>query len=256
MNKLFDLTGRVALITGGSRGLGKEMAEGLAEAGAAVYILARRQQWLDPTLDELRTHGFHANGMVCDVSDPEQAQAAVSRCADVFGKIDILVNNAGITWAANAEDMPLDKWRRVIDTNLTGAFLFCHYVGRHMIGNRYGRIINIASINAVQGGLPMMEIPLVGYAASKGGLISLTRELAAEWGRHNIRVNGIAPGYFPTRMTEPLWAAAETFVRDRVPLGRAGAAGEIKGVAVFLAADASNYITGQTIIVDGGTTLV
>ncbi len=256
MNKLFDLTGRVALVTGGSRGLGKEIADGMAEAGAAVFVLSRRQQWLDPALQDLQGHGFHSAGMVCDVSDADQVHAAVARCAEIFGKIDILVNNAGVTWAARAEEMPLDKWQRVIDTNLTGAFLFCNAVGRHMIHNRYGRIINIASINAVQGGLPMMEIPLAGYAASKGGLISLTRELAAEWGRHNVRVNGIAPGYFPTRMTEPLWAAAEAFVRDRVPLGRAGSAGEIKGVAVFLAADASNYITGQTIIVDGGTTLV
>ena len=256
VQKLFDLTGRAALVTGGSRGLGKEIAEGLAEAGAAVFILARREQWLNPTLDEFRARGFRVSGMLCDVGDPEQSQAAVEKCVEAFGNVEILVNNAGVSWGAPAEDMPLDKWRRVIDTNLTGAFLFCQHAGRHMIRNRYGRIVNIASINAVQGGLPMTEVPVAGYVASKGGLIALTRELAAKWGRHGIRVNGIAPGYFPTRMTEPLWAAAQEFARDRVPLARAGAAGDMKGVAVFLASDASNYVTGQTIIVDGGTTLV
>lgn len=256
VQRLFDLSGRVALVTGASRGLGQEIAQGLAEAGAAVFVLARRDQWLGPALDEFRSRGFRVEGMICDVADPDQVRSAVERCIASFGTVDVLVNNAGVTWGSPAEDMPLDKWRQVIDTNLTGAFLFCQHAGRHMIANRYGRIINIASINAVQGGLPMMDVPVAGYVASKGGLIALTRELAAKWGRFGIRVNAIAPGYFPTRMTKPLWEQAEAVMRDRVPLGRAGSAGEIKGVAVFLAADASNYLTGQTIIVDGGTTLV
>jgi NAD(P)-dependent dehydrogenase (short-subunit alcohol dehydrogenase family) len=256
IHRLFDLTDRVALITGGSRGLGKEMAEGMAEAGARVFVLARREQWLSPTLEEFRHRGFTADGMPCDVADEVQVQAAVERCVDTFGRVDVLVNNAGISWGAPAEEMPLAKWREVIDTNLTGAFLFCQHAGKHMIRNGYGRIINIASINAVQGGLPMMDVPVSGYVASKGGLIALTRELAAKWGRYGIRVNGIAPGYFPTRMTKPLWEEAKVLMRERVPLGRSGCPGEMKGVAVFLAADASNYMTGQTIIVDGGTTLV
>lgn len=256
VRQLFDLNGRVALVTGGSRGLGKEMAEGIAEAGGSIFVLARREQWLTPTLEEFRQRGFRVEGLTCDVGDPDQVQTAVEKCVEEFGKLDILVNNAGISWGAPAEDMPLAKWREVIDTNLTGAFLFCQHAGRHMIRAGYGRIINVASINAVQGGLPMMDVPVSGYVASKGGLIALTRELAAKWGRHGIRVNGIAPGYFPTRMTKPLWEEFKAVMRERVPLGRSGMEGEMKGVAVFLAADASNYMTGQTIIIDGGTTLV
>ncbi len=251
---LFDLTDRVALVTGGSRGIGKEIAEGFAEAGASVFILARREQWLEPAVAELRGCGFRCDGMICDVADHLQASAAVDRCIQTFGKIDVLVNNAGITWGAPAEDMPLDKWHSVIETNLTGAFLFAQFAGRHMIARSYGRIINVSSVNAVQGGISP-DIPTCGYVASKGGLIALTRELAVKWGPHGIRVNCIAPGLFETRMTALIWDNAEQAVRHAAALRRAGLPGELKGVAVFLAADASNYITGQTIIVDGGMTL-
>lgn len=256
LDKLFDLSGRVALVTGGSRGLGREMAEGLAEAGASLLILARREQWLEPTLADFRARGFRCEGLIADVSNPADVQAAVSKTLETYGRLDILVNNAGISWGAPPEQMPLDKWRLVLDINLTGAFLFCQAAAAEMIRRQYGRIINVSSINAIQGGLPMQEVSTAGYVAAKGGLISLTRELAAKWARHNIRVNAIAPGYFPTRMTEKIWALAEGWVRAGVPMGRGGREGEIKGVAVFLAADASNYITGQTIVVDGGTVLV
>lgn len=252
---LFRLDGRVALITGGSRGLGEEIAEGLAEAGASILIAARREQWLTPTLDAFRARGFRCEGAICDVSDPVQVQATVDQALRSFGQIDILVNNAGVSWGAPAEEMPLDKWRMVLDINLTGSFLFAQAAGRHMIERRFGRIVNITSINAIQGGLPIGEIAAAGYVASKGGLIALTRELAAKWARHNIRVNGIAPGYFPTRMTEKIWDRAEQMASG-IPMGRGGAEDEMKGVALFLAADASNYITGQTIVVDGGTVLV
>jgi NAD(P)-dependent dehydrogenase (short-subunit alcohol dehydrogenase family) len=255
MDKSFDLTDRVALVTGGSRGIGKEIAEGFAEAGASIFVLARREQWLEPALAEFRGRGFRCEGMICDVGDHAQASAAVDRCIATFGKLDILVNNAGVSWGAAAEDMPLDKWHKVIETNLTGSFLFCQFAGRHMISRAYGRIINISSINALQGGVST-DVPICGYVASKGGLIALTRELAVKWGPHGIRVNCIAPGLFQTRMTELIWTSAERQVRERAPLRRAGLPGELKGVAVFLAADASNYITGQTIVVDGGVTLV
>ncbi|MBK5293171.1 MAG: SDR family oxidoreductase [Acidobacteriia bacterium] len=254
--QLFNLAGQVALVTGGSRGLGMQMAAGLAEAGASLFLLARRMEWLAPTLNEFGARGFPCHGMSCDVSDPEQVRKAVDAAVTQFGKLDILVNNAGVSWGAKAEEMPLEKWRMVLDINLTGAFLFCQEAGRLMIRQGSGNIINIASINALTGGLPMQEIAAAGYVASKGGLVALTRELAAKWGPHGIRVNGIAPGYFPSRMTEKIWDQAAPVMRDRVPLGRGGAEDELKGVAVFLASAASGYITGQTLVVDGGTTLV
>jgi NAD(P)-dependent dehydrogenase (short-subunit alcohol dehydrogenase family) len=253
--QLFDLTGKVALVTGGSRGLGQEMAEGLAEAGAALMLLARREQWLGPAVEELKGCGFRCEGAVCDVSKPTEVEAAVKQTLSAFGQIDILVNNAGVTWGAPAEEMPLDKWRMVVDIDLTGPFLFCQAAGREMIKRQYGRIINVASIAGLKGSLPDAQ-HTAGYVAAKGGLIALTRELAAKWARHNIRVNAIAPGFFPSRMTEKVLEREEARIAARTPMGRVGSAGELKGVAVFLAADASNYITGQTIVVDGGTTIV
>ena len=146
IQELFALTGRVAIVTGGSRGLGEEMAEGLAEAGAALMICARREQWLTPTLERFAARGFRVEGLVADVSNPADVQAVVDRTMAIYGRIDILVNNAGITWGARPEDMPLDKWQKVIDVNLTGAFLFAQAAGREMLKREYGRIINIASI--------------------------------------------------------------------------------------------------------------
>jgi NAD(P)-dependent dehydrogenase (short-subunit alcohol dehydrogenase family) len=256
VHHLFDLSGQVALITGGSRGLGREIAEGLAEAGASLMLLARREQWLIPTLEEFRGKGFRCEGMICDAGAAEQIEPAVARTLEIYGQIDILVNNAGVSWGAPAETMALDKWRRVIDVNLTGAFLFCQAVGREMIRSGGGRIVNISSINALTGGLVMPDVPNASYVASKGGLTALTRELAAKWGRHGIRVNAIAPGYFPSRMTERIWDRVQARIEQLVPLGRSGHEGELKGVAVFLASAASSYVTGQTIVVDGGTTLV
>jgi gluconate 5-dehydrogenase len=253
---LFDLSDDVALVTGGSRGLGLEIAEGLAEAGASLMLLARREEWLRPAVADLRERGYRVEGMVCDVSQPEQVEAAVKWTLEVYGQIDILVNNAGVTWGAKAEEMPLEKWKMVLDVNLTGAFLFCQAVGRHMIERRFGRIINIASINGIYGGLILKETHLSGYVASKAGLIGLTQELAARWACYNIRVNAIAPGYFETRMTEKIWEAAQKQMEEDVPMGRGGSEGEMKGVAIFLASAASDYVTGQTIVVDGGATLV
>jgi gluconate 5-dehydrogenase len=251
--QLFDLTGRIAIVTGGSRGLGQEMAEGLAEAGASLMLCARRDEWLNPTVDELRGRGFRVEGALCDVSKPRDVQAVVDKTLAAFGTIDILVNNAGVTWGEAPEKMPLDKWQRVIDANLTGAFLFSQAAGREMLKRQYGRIINIASIAGLQGSVNGPHY--VGYAASKAGLMGLTRELAASWGRQNIRVNAIAPGFFHSRLADAAIPLAEPSIKQFSPIPRIGAAGELKGVAVFLAADASNYMTGQVIVVDGGRSI-
>ncbi len=254
IRELFDLSGRVAIVTGGSRGLGREMAEGLAEAGASLMLCARREQWLASTLNEMRERGFTVEGKICDVSNPEHVLSVVEETVSAYGKIDILVNNAGITWGERPELMPLDKWRKVIDINLTGAFLFAQAAGREMLKRTYGRIINVASVSGLQAAVAGPHF--AGYAASKAGLLGLTRELAATWGGAGIRVNAIAPGFFHSRLADAVIEQNEAFIQATNPIPRVGEAGELKGVAVFLASDASNYITGQTIIVDGGGTIV
>ena len=253
INELFSLTGRVAIVTGGSRGLGREMAEGLAEAGASLMLCARRPEWLTPTVEEMRARGFRVEAMVCDVARPADVQAVVDRTISTLGKVDILVNNAGVTWAAEPEDMPLDKWQKVVDINLTGAFLFAQAAGRDMLTRQWGRIINVASISGLQASVKGPHY--APYAATKAGLMGLTRELAASWGRQNIRVNAIAPGFFHSRLADAAIEMSEPAIKATSPIPRVGNAGELKGVAVFLAADASNYITGQTIVVDGGRTI-
>jgi gluconate 5-dehydrogenase len=253
IKQLFELKGRVAIVTGGSRGLGREMAEGLAEAGASLMLCARRDEWLTPAVTEMRVEGFKVEGALCDVSKAADVQAVVDKTIALFGKIDILVNNAGVTWAAEPEDMPLEKWQKVVDTNLTGAFLFSQAVSRDMLKREWGRIINIASIAGMHASVQGPHY--AAYAATKAGLIGLTRELAVSWARKGIRVNAIAPGFFHSRLADGAIAMNEASIKATSPIPRVGDAGELKGVAVFLAADASNYITGQTIVVDGGRTI-
>ena len=252
--RLFDLSGRAAIVTGGSRGLGLEMAEGLAEAGAALMLCARREQWLTPAVEALRARGFRVEARLCDVSKPEDVQAVVDAAVAAYGKVDILVNNAGVSWGEEPERMPLEKWRSVLDTNLTGAFLFAQAAGREMLKRRDGRIINVASVAGLRSAVAGPHY--AAYVASKAGLMGLTRELAATWGPQGIRVNAIAPGFFHSRLADPVIAQVEPLIQARNPIPRVGAPGELKGVAVFLAADASSYITGQTIVVDGGGTIV
>lgn len=253
LTRLFDLTGRVAIVTGGSRGLGQEMAEGLAEAGAVLVLCARRQAWLDPTVEAFRARGVTVEGMVCDVSRAADIDAVVAATIARFGKVDILVNNAGISWGAEPEDLPLDKWQKVIDVNLTGAFAFAQAAGRDMLRRGDGCIINVASIAGLQA---LVQGPhYAAYAASKAGLLGLTRELAASWGPKGIRVNAIAPGFFPSRLSDPVLHLAEPAIKLRNPLPRIGREGELKGVVVFLAAAASSYMTGQVLVVDGGGTI-
>ena len=227
IGKLFDLSGRVAIITGGSRGLGAEFAEGLAEAGASLMLCARRDEWLLPGAEALRGRGFTVDAMRCDVSSETDVQAVVDATVERFGTIDILVNNAGISWGERPEAMTLAQWKKVIDVNLTGAFLCSQAAGREMIKRRYGRIINIASIAGMQGNVNGPYY--AGYAASKAGLMGLTRELAASWGRHGIRVNAIAPGFFHSRLSDSSIAQVESSLNAVTPLGRVGSPGELKG---------------------------
>ncbi len=255
VNSLFDLGGKSAIITGGSRGLGLEMAEALAEAGASIFLVARREKWLKPAIEGMQRRGFRCEGALCDVSEEEQVGQTVDKAIATLGKIDILVNNAGITWGAKAEDMPPEKWKAVVEVNLTGTWLFAQHVGRHMLERESGCIINIASISGLSGSV-IPESGLVGYAASKAGVMGMTRELASQWGRRGIRVNAVAPGLFPSRMTEEILLRVQKEYEAGVPLGRIGRPGELKGVVLFLASDASSYITGQTIVVDGGATIV
>ena len=253
ISELFNLKDRVAIVTGGSRGLGQEMAEGLAEAGASLMLCARRDEWLTPTVDAFRARGFTVEGMLCDVSKAADVQAVVDKTVSRFGKVDVLINNAGVTWAAEPEDLPLEKWQKVVDINLTGAFLFAQAAGRDMLKREWGRIINIASIAGMHASVNGPHY--APYAATKAGLIGLTKELAVSWARKGIRVNAIAPGFFHSRLADGAIAMNAGAIKASSPIPRVGDAGELKGVAVFLAADASNYITGQTIVVDGGRTI-
>ncbi len=253
IKELFDLTGKTAIVTGGSRGIGKEMAEGLAEAGAKLMLCARRAEWLDETLQEFRAKNFRVEGKICDVSKADDVQALVDETVKTFSKIDVLINNAGVTWGAMPEEMPLAQWQKVLDVNLTGCFIVAQAVGREMLKRESGSIINIASIAGLTSSAngPFYA----GYAASKAGLIGLTRELAASWGRKGIRVNAIAPGFFHSRLADSVIDIYERSIQEINAIPRIGREGELKGAAVFLASDASSYVTGQTLVVDGGMTV-
>ena len=253
VKELFDLTGKTAIVTGGSRGIGKEMAEALGEVGTNLMLCARRAEWLDETVKEFEGKGFTVAGAVCDVANAEDVQTVVAATIAKFGTVDILINNAGISWGAMPEDMPLDQWQKVIDVNLTGCFLFAQAAGREMLKQKSGSIINIASIAGLTSSAngPFYA----GYVASKAGLIGLTRELAASWGRKGIRVNAIAPGFFHSRLADAVIDIYERSIQENNVIPRVGDEGELKGVTVFLASDASSYVTGQTIAVDGGMTV-
>lgn len=253
IKELFDLTGKTAIVTGGSRGIGVEMAEALAEAGANLMLCARREEWLNETVEVFRARGFSVKGQVADVSKETDVQTLVAETVRKFGKVDILINNAGVSWGAMPEEMTLAQWQKVMDVNLTGCFLMAQAAGREMLKQSSGSIINIASI---AGMTSSANGPFyAGYAASKAGLIGLTRELAASWGRRGIRVNAIAPGFFHSRLADKMIDIYERSIQENNVIPRVGEAGELKGVTVFLASDASSYITGQTLVVDGGMTV-
>ena len=250
---LFDLTGKIAIVTGGSRGLGKEMAIGLGEVGARVVITARREEGLMSTSGELKSMGIECLPLPKDVSKPDDVKSMVAQTIKKWGKIDILVNNAGVVWAAPPDEMPLDKWDYVMNINARGTFICCQEVGREMIRQKNGNIINVSSSVGVSAVDPKSG-QFIAYQASKAGVIIMTKQLAVEWGVHNIRVNAVAPSFLSTRLTNALIERTGENMMRWIPMGRIGRPDEIKGAVLFLASEASSYITGQVICVDGGTT--
>ncbi|BAD71812.1 MULTISPECIES: SDR family oxidoreductase [Thermus] len=246
----FRLDGKAALVTGGSRGLGLEAALALKEAGARVAVVARRASFFEEARKALGEDALYLEG---DVRDEARLEAIAEEVEERLGPLTVLVNAAGVSWGAPSLEMPVEKVREVLEVNLVGAFLASRVAARRMKERGYGKIIHIASVAGLKGEYPEV-LDAVGYSASKGGLIALTRDLAVKWGRWGIRVNALAPGFFPTRMTEKVLPRAEAFLKATLPLGRPGAPGELGGAVLFLASPASDYVTGAVLPVDGGAT--
>ena len=246
---MFDLTGKTALVTGGGTGLGRVMALALAEAGADVAVAARRREKLEETAAAVRSLGRRSAAIEFDLTNPADVTRAVAETESTLGPLDVLVNNSGVSGEGWAAELPLDRWEEVIATNLSGAFLMCQAAGRGMIERKRGAVVNVASVAGMIG-----VRMLAAYSASKGGLIQLTRTLAVEWARHGVRVNALAPGYFLTDINRQHFSteAGERMVRNHIPMGRLGQPSELAGAVVFLASEASSFMTGAVLTVDGG----
>lgn len=247
--QLFNLSGKIALVTGGTQGLGFDIAKGLAEAGAKVVLNARNPAKLEEAVLKMKSMGIEAEGALFDVSNSSEIEAAIEKVENEIGPIDVLVNNAGIIKRVPLEDMPDEDFNQVIQTNLVSVFKVSKVVAKRMIARKKGKIINMNSMMSELGR------PNVGaYAASKGGLKMLTKNMAAEWAKHNLQINGIGPGYYITELTKPLVEDEKfnSFICNRTPANRWGLPHELAGAAIFLASDASNFVNGQIIYVDGG----
>lgn len=247
----FDLSGKVAVVTGGGKGLGRIIAGALARAGADVAITSRTQSDLDKVSNELGQYGRQVLGVCSDVTNEDSIDAMVRRVIERFGQIDILVNNAGVEGVGAVVDMDAEHWDHALGVNLRGPMLCCKHVGPHLIRRRQGKVINVASALAT-----VVARYMSPYAASKAGLVQFTRTLALEWIRHNVQVNALCPGYFLTQMTEEFFATeAGRRLREKLPIGRLGEPHELEGAVVFLASAATSYVTGTTLYVDGGHSL-
>ena len=256
VRKLFDLTGKAALVTGGSRGLGLQMAEALGEMGARVAITARKKDELEAAVSHLKKSGIDAVSFVCDLGKRDSIAPAADEILKRLDRVDILVNNAGATWGAPAEDHPLEAWDKLINLNLTGAFVLTQIMGkRSMIPAKWGRVVNIASIAGLMG-QDKRIVRTIAYNTTKGGLVNFTRALAAEWGEYGITVNAICPGFFPSKMTRATIDTTGELIREWTPTKRLGNDEDLKGLVVLLASEASRHITGQAIAVDGGATII
>ena len=256
IQQLFDLRGKTALITGGSRGLGLQLARALGEAGATLMLSSRKAQDLEQAAAELKAEGIDARWIAADCAQDTEIQRLADETLAQFGHLDILVNNAGASWGAPAEDHPVDAWDKVMNLNVRGYFLLSQRVAKQsMIERRSGRIINVASILGLNGNPPDMNT--IAYNTSKGAVINFTRTLGAEWGKYNITVNAICPGFFPSKMTAGLMATiGEDRLAASAPLQRLGDDEDLKGLCVLFASDAGKHITGQWLAVDGGASVV
>jgi NAD(P)-dependent dehydrogenase (short-subunit alcohol dehydrogenase family) len=250
---LFDLSGKVAIVTGGGSGIGRQMAGALAELGADLVLCARKVERCEAAAAELAELGVRTLALRCDVREQDEVRAVVERTVSELGGVDVLVNNAGTAWGAPAEDTPLEGWQKVIDVNLTGVFLCSQAAGRVMIERGGGSIVNIASVAGLRGS-PPGPMDAIAYNASKGGVLSFTRDLAQKWARHGIRVNAIAPGWFPSELSKVVLERGGDRLVEGIPLRRFGGPDDLKGAVAYLASAASAYVTGQTLIVDGGQT--
>ena len=255
IQKLFDLSGKTALITGGSRGLGLQIAEALGEAGAKLMLSSRKAADLEEAVAYLKSKGIDAGWVAADASDPVQVQKICDAAMQQLGQIDILVNNAGATWGAPAEDYPLEAWDKVMNLNIRSIFLMSQAVGKaSMIPRRQGRIINLASIAGLSGSI---DVKFIAYGTSKGAVVNFTRTLAGEWGAYGITVNALAPGFFPSKMTKGVLAEhGVDKLAAQAPLQRLGDDDDLKGAALLFASAAGKHITGQILAVDGGVSAV
>jgi NAD(P)-dependent dehydrogenase (short-subunit alcohol dehydrogenase family) len=255
MKNIFDLTGRTALVTGGSRGLGLQIAEALGDYGARIVLVSRKQADLDESVAHLQARGVHSTAIAADLSQGDAVSAVAQEAVKRLGQIDILINNAGATWGAAAEDHPLEAWDKVMNLNVRSIFLLSQTVGKlSMIPRKYGRIVNVASIAGLKGNAPGSQ-QTIAYNTSKGAVVNFTRTLAGEWGKHGITVNAIAPGMFPSKMTKgTLEKLGVDNLTKRIPLQRIGDDEDLKGVTLLFASDAGKHITGQIVAVDGGLT--
>lgn len=256
LRQLLDLSGKTALITGGSRGLGLQIAEALGEAGARVLLTSRKAADLEEAAAHLKGLGIDTAWIAADASVPEEINRVAVEARATLGEIDILVNNAGATWGAPAEDYPLEAWDKVMNLNIRSIFLMCQAVGRlSMIPRRQGRIVNVASIAGLSGA--SKEIQYIAYGTSKGAVVNFTRTLAGEWGRHNINVNALAPGMFPSQMTKgTIDRVGADKLAGNAPLGRIGDDDDLKGAALLFASAAGKHITGQILAIDGGVSAI